>query len=164
MNDNVSEFHTQLKDLLIKYSDLFKELGAVEQLKYQGAKAFDLHALNTAMKEEQVLIMTLRGYEQKRILLFKALNLPERTPLSQLEQILSPAVRREFSDYTKQLLSSYRFFLSIYEKTRNILEMNARLLDRHIQDLDKRTTLGRPYKQDGSSEIQSFHRMKNIQI
>lgn len=38
MNDNVSEFHTQLKDLLIKYSDLFKELGAVEQLKYQGQK------------------------------------------------------------------------------------------------------------------------------
>ena len=164
MNDNISEFHTQLKDLLIKYSDLFKELGAVEQLKYQGAKAFDLHALNTAMKEEQVLIMTLRGYEQKRILLFKALNLPERTPLSQLEQILSPAVRREFSDYTKQLLSSYCFFLSIYEKTHNILEVNARLLDRHIQDLDKRTTSGRPYKQDGSSEIQSFHRMKNIQI
>ena len=31
----------------------------MEQLKYQGAKAFDLHALNTAMKEEQVLIMTL---------------------------------------------------------------------------------------------------------
>lgn len=164
MNNKISGFYTQLKELIDRYPGLFKELEAVEQHKYQGAKDSDLEALNTAMKEEQVLILTLKGYEQKREALYRELDIPEKTSLRNLSGVLPEDAREDMEHCTRELLTAYESFRSTYEKTREILMLQARVTDRKLKELDRRAAAASPYQPDGTRESPSFHTMKNIHI
>ena len=120
---------TSWKDYLKLMESLTKtleELTQVERDKNAAASAGDLRGVEDCMKREQVLSLTLRGYDQKRDAILGALGLKGITIRLQH----SPdELRLETKDVAEKLRQAYTLFQAASEVARDTLEVNLRAIE-----------------------------------
>ena len=122
---------TSWKDYLKLMESLTKtleELTQVERDKNAAASAGDLRGVEDCMKREQVLSLTLRGYDQKRDTILGALGLKGIT-LRQLVQHSPDELRLETKDVAEKLRQAYTLFQAASEVARDTLEVNLRAIE-----------------------------------
>ena len=121
----------QYRMYLAYLEDLRKQLESLTALakeKPPAVAADDLAALNDIMKREQVLSLTLRGYDQKRDTILGALGLKGIT-LRQLVQHSPDELRLETKDVAEKLRQAYTLFQAASEVARDTLEVNLRAIE-----------------------------------
>ena len=106
-----------------------EELAQVERDKNAAASAGDLRGVEECMKREQVLSLTLRGYDQKRDALLAGLGLTGVT-LSQLEDHSPPELQLETKRVVEELRRQYALFQNASQVARDTLEINLRAIER----------------------------------
>jgi len=123
---------TSWKDYLKLMESLTKtleELTQVERDKNAAASAGDLRGVEDCMKREQVLSLTLRGYDQKRETMLAQLGLRNVT-LKELERHSPPDLRMETKAAVELLRSKYALFQAASDAARITLEVNLRAIER----------------------------------
>ncbi len=106
-----------------------EELTKVEREKNDAASRGDLAGVETCMKKEHVLSLTLRGYDQKRDAMLAALDLRGIT-LSQLESRCPEELQLETKAVVEELRRQYALFQAASEVARDTLECNLRAIER----------------------------------
>ena len=81
------------------------------------------------MKREQVLSLSLRGYDQKRDAMLAALGLKGVT-LRELANHSPEELRLEVKGVAEELSRQYEIFQSASKAARNTLELNLRAIER----------------------------------
>lgn len=120
--------------LLCELSQTLEKLTEIEQKKTMAVRQDDLDLLNQCMKQEQVLSLTLRGYEQKRQTTLSAWNL-EHLPLSGLSSHVPPEHRIEAKRIAEQLLRQYELFKGSLEVAQNTIECNLHQVEKHLNEV-----------------------------
>ena len=123
---------TSWKDYLKLMESLTKtleELTQVERDKNAAASAGDLRGVEECMKREQVLSLTLRGYDQKRDSLLRDLGITG-VRLSTLVDHSPEELRLETKAVAEELRRQYALFQTASEVARNTLECNLRAIER----------------------------------
>lgn len=128
-----SEVHDYLA-LLCELRETLEKLTEIEQKKTIAVRQDDLNLLNECMKQEQVLSLTLRGYEQKRLSTLSAWNL-EHLPLSGLSSHVPPEQRLEAKRIAEELLRQYELFKGSMEVAQNTIECNLHQVEKHLNEL-----------------------------
>ena len=122
----------QYRMYLAYLEDLRKQLESLTALakeKPPAVAADDLAALNDIMKREQVLSLSLRGYDQKRDAMLAALGLKGVT-LRELANHSPEELRLEVKGVAEELRRQYEIFQSASKAARNTLELNLRAIER----------------------------------
>jgi len=101
------------------------ELTQVERQKNDAASKGDVIMVEECMKHEQVLSLTLRGYDQKRDVMLAELGLRGVT-LSQLEDRSPDEFQLETKAVVEELRRQYRLFQAASQVARDTLEINLR--------------------------------------
>lgn len=115
--------------LMVSLTHTLEELTQVEREKNDAASRGDLAGVEACMKREQVLSLTLRGYDQKRDAMLAALDL-RGTTLSQLETRCPEELRLEVKGVVEELRRQYGLFRAASEVARDTLEVNLRAIER----------------------------------
>ena len=105
--------------LMRSLSKTLGDLTEVEHDKNAAAARGDLRGVEECMKREQVLSLTLRGYDQKRDSLLRDLGITG----VRLSTLVTKAVAEE-------LRRQYALFQTASEVARNTLECNLRAIER----------------------------------
>lgn len=105
-----------------------EELAQVERDKNAAASAGDLRGVEECMKREQVMSLTLRGYDQKRDALLAALGLQGVT-LSQLEDHSPDEYQLETKKVVEELRRQYTLFQAASQVARHTLEINLHAIE-----------------------------------
>lgn len=134
------DFHGYL-ELLRQLSQTIAQLTQVEQEKAEAVLQDDLERLNQCMKQEQVLSLTLRGYDQKREAALAALQLTG-VPLSGLATHAPAELQIETQQCVEALLAQYRLFQGVSEVTRDTLECNLHQINQILEGLDNGKNAG----------------------
>ena len=106
-----------------------EQLTQVEREKNAAASQGDLAGVEDCMKREQVLSLSLRGYDQKRDKMLAELGLRGVT-LSQLEDHSPPELQMETKRVVEELRRQYTLFQAASQVVRNTLEVNLREIER----------------------------------
>ena len=106
-----------------------EELSQVERDKNAAASAGNLAEVENCMKREQVLSLSLRGYDQKRDAMLSALNL-KGVNLRNLVEHSPEEYRLETKDVAEKLRQQYEVFQAASRAARNTLEINLRAIER----------------------------------
>ena len=106
-----------------------EQLTQVEQEKNTAAAQGDLLGVEECMKREQVLSLSLRGYDQKRETMLAQLGLKNVT-LKELERHSPPDLRMETKAAVELLRSKYALFQAASDAARITLEVNLRAIER----------------------------------
>lgn len=106
-----------------------EELSQVERDKNAAASAGNLAEVENCMKREQVLSLSLRGYDQKRDAMLSALNL-KGVNLRNLVEHSPEEYRLETKDVAEKLRQQYEVFQAASRAVRNTLEINLRAIER----------------------------------
>ena len=124
--------------LLGSLGQTLEQLTQVEKDKNAAASQGDVTGVQACMKQEQVLSLSLRGYDQKRDKMLAELGLRNVT-LSQLEDHSPSELILETRRAVEELRRQYSLFQAASEVTRNTLEVNLREIERFqaIQAGDK---------------------------
>ena len=115
--------------LLVSLTHTLEELTKVEGEKNTAASAGDLVMVEECIKREQVMSLTLRGYDQKRNAMLAALDL-RGTTLNQLESRCPEELQLEVKGVAEELRRQYEIFQSASKAARNTLELNLRAIER----------------------------------
>lgn len=115
--------------LLDSLSHTLEQLAQVERDKNAAASQGDLAGVEACMKREQVLSLSLRGYDQKRDKLLAGLGLKD-VSLSQLEDHSPPELQLETRRTVEELRRQYALFQAAEQVARNTLEVNLREIER----------------------------------
>lgn len=115
--------------LMVSLTHTLEELTKVEQKKNDAASRGDLAGVEACMKQEQVLSLTLRGYDQKRDTMLAALDL-RGTTLSQLESRCPEELQLETKGVVEELRRQYSLFQAASQVARDTLEVNLRAIER----------------------------------
>ena len=115
--------------LLRNLSKTLEQLTQVERDKNAAAAAGDLAGGEECMKREQVLSLSLRGYDQKRDAMLAALGLKGVT-LRELANHSPEELRLEVKGVAEELRRQYEIFQSASKAARNTLELNLRAIER----------------------------------
>ncbi len=115
--------------LMVSLTHTLEELTRVEREKNDAASRGDLAGVETCIKREQVLSLTLRGYDQKRDAMLAALGLRGIT-LSQLESRCPEELQLETKGVVEELRRQYELFQAASEVARDTLEVNLRAIER----------------------------------
>lgn len=116
-------------NLMVSLTHTLEELTKVEREKNDAASRGDLAGVEACMKREQVLSLTLRGYDQKRDAMLAALDL-RGTTLSQLESRCPEELQLETKGVVEELRRQYSLFQAASEVARDTLEVNLRAIER----------------------------------
>ena len=116
--------------LLGGLSRTLEQLTQVEQEKNVAASQGNLPGVEECMKREQVISLTLRGYDQKRDKLLTELGLQGVT-LSQMEDHSPPELQLETKRAVEELRRKYTLFQAASQVARNTLEINLREIERY---------------------------------
>ena len=116
-------------DLMRSLSRTLTELTRVEDEKNAAASRGDLLAVEDCMKREQVLSLTLRGYDQKRDTLLADLGL-QGVKLKQLQYHSPEGLEMETKAVVEELRQQYAMFQAASDAARNTLEINLRAIER----------------------------------
>lgn len=114
-----------LLKLLRELTGSLETLAQVERDKNEAACQGDLAGVEECMKREQVMSLTLRGYDQRRDKLLAQLGLAGTT-LSQLEDRSPDQLQLETKAVVEQLRRQYKLFQGASQVARNTLEINLR--------------------------------------
>ena len=106
-----------------------EQLTKVERDKNDAAARGDVPGVEECMKREQVISLSLRGYDQKRDAMLAQLGLRGVT-LSQLEDHSPPELQLETKRTVEQLRRQYTLFQSASQVARDTLEINLRAIER----------------------------------
>jgi len=131
---------TLLRDL----GETLANLTEIEQQKINAVRQDDLSLLNDCMKQEQVLSLTLRGYEQKRQTILHAQNMDD-VPLGSLSAHVPEAYRAEAKQVSESLLRQYQLFNGAFEVAQNTLECNLHQIEKLLHDLGAEPTPASAY-------------------
>ena len=131
-------------DLLRDLSETLAQLTTIEQQKTQAVREDDLAKLNECMKQEQVLSLTLRGYEQKRQTLLTALPL-HNIPLSRLAAHVPSEQALEAKAVAEALLREYSLFKGSFEVAQNTLECNLHQIEQYLDEAGAAPLAGNGY-------------------
>jgi len=101
------------------------ELTQVEREKHDAASQGNLAGVEECMKHEQVMSLTLRGYDQKRDAMLADLGLRGVT-LSQLEEHSPDEFQLETKTVVEELRRQYKLFQAASQVARDTLEINLR--------------------------------------
>lgn len=127
----------EFQDYLTFLQELVRELDAltgVEQKKIAAIQAGDAGILDACMKQEQAAALSLRGREQRRRDMLRALGL-EHVSLRELPQHCPAQYKAQTNEITQQVLRSYQVLTTAQQAARTLMESNLR----HIQqELDRR--------------------------
>lgn len=118
--------------LLRGLSRTIEQLTQVERDKNEAASSGDLKGVEECMKREQVLSLSLRGYDQKRTAMLADLGL-EGVRLSGLAARSPEEFRLETRDAAEELRRQYALFQAASTAARHTLEINLRAIEQ-IQD------------------------------
>lgn len=115
--------------LLGSLSRTLEQLTQVERDKNAAASQGDVAGVEACMKREQVLSLSLRGYDQKRDKMLAELGLKNVT-LTQLERHSPSELLLETRRTVEELRRQYELFQAASQVTRNTLEVNLREIER----------------------------------
>ena len=115
--------------LMTSLTRTLEELTRVERDKNDAVSRGDLPGVEACMKKEQVLSLTLRGYDQKRDAMLAALDL-RGTTLSQLESRCPEELQLEVKGAVEELRRQYGLFQAASQVARDTLEVNLRAIER----------------------------------
>ena len=115
--------------LMTGLTHTLEELTQVEQDKNDAASQGNLIAVEECMKREQVLSLSLRGYDQKRDKILAELGL-QGVALSQMEAHSPDEFQMETKRVIEKLRRQYKLFQAASETARNTLEINLRAIER----------------------------------
>lgn len=120
--------------LLRELGNTLAALTEIEQKKTNAVRLDDLAALNECMKQEQVLSLTLRGFEQRRQSILMAWNVGD-APLRALSSHLPDEFRLEAKAVEETLRRQYDLFRGAFEVAQNTLECNLHQIEKHLAEL-----------------------------
>ena len=115
--------------LLDSLGHTLEQLTQVEKDKNAAASQGDVAGVQACMKQEQVLSLSLRGYDQKRDKMLAELGL-QGVNLNQLEDHSPPELILETRRTVEELRRQYDLFQAASQVTRNTLEVNLREIER----------------------------------
>ena len=118
--------------LLDSLGQELRRLCAVERDKIAAVRAHDLDALNDCIKREQAAALSLRGREQQRDALLKALGL-EGVPLRELPRRCPPERRAQAARAVESLLRDYAVLRSVQAPARDLLERERKAVDAALE-------------------------------
>lgn len=110
-------------------SHTLEQLTQVERDKNDAVSRGDLPEVEECMKREQVLSLSLRGYDQKRDAMLAALGL-NGTTLDQLESRCPEELQLEVKGVAEELRRQYELFQAASQVARDTLEVNLRAIER----------------------------------
>lgn len=116
--------------LLDSLGRTLEQLTQVERDKNAAASQGDVAGVQACMKQEQVLSLSLRGYDQKRDKLLAELGLKGVT-LSQMEDHSPPELQLETKRAVEELRRKYTLFQTASQVARDTLEINLREIERY---------------------------------
>ena len=127
---DMSDHQAYLK-LLRELGDCLDRLGELSEQKAQTVRADDLLAMDEVLKQEQVLSLSLRGLEQRRVKLLAKLGLSD-VPLAELPGKYPPELMDEAKQTVEGLRSSFKVFRARADMARSLLELNLHQIDKMI--------------------------------
>lgn len=116
-------------NLMRSLSRTLEELSQVEREKNAAASRGDLGGVEACMKQEQVLSLKLRGYDQRRDKILAELGMSGLT-LNQMESRSPEQLRLETKAVAEELRRQYGIFQAASGAARNTLEVNLRAIER----------------------------------
>lgn len=116
-------------NLMRSLTHTLEGLTQVEREKNDAASRGDLAGVEECMKREQVISLTLRGYDQKRDAMLAELGLRGVT-LSQLESRCPEELQLETKGVVEKLRQQYELFQGASKVARDTLEVNLRAIER----------------------------------
>lgn len=146
-------------DYLVLLGELNKDMEQLSQLaqkKSDAVRRDDLIALDQVLKQEQVVSLSIRGQEQRRLKLLSQLGLSD-VPLSRLASHYPAELQLQARQAAETLLRSYDLYRAAAEVARNTLECNLHELDKIVSDLGGAQAAGAGYT---SPDIQPPQKMK----
>ena len=116
-------------NLMRSLTHTLEGLTQVEREKNDAASRGDLAGVEACMKREQVISLTLRGYDQKRDAMLAELGLRGVT-LSQLESRCPEELQLETKGVVEKLRQQYELFQAASQVARDTLQVNLRAIER----------------------------------
>ena len=116
-------------NLMRNLTKTLTQLAQLEREKNAAASAGDLVMVEECIKREQVMSLTLRGYDQKRNAMLAALDL-RGTALNQLESRCPEELQLEVKGVAEELRRQYALFQAASQVARDTLEVNLRAIER----------------------------------
>ena len=116
-------------NLMRNLTKTLTQLAQLEREKNAAASAGDLVMGEECIKREQVMSLTLRGYDQKRDIMLADLGLKGIT-LDQLEQHSPDEFQLETKAVVEDLRRQYKLFQAASTVARDTLEVNLRAIER----------------------------------
>ena len=123
--------HQAYLNLLRELGGCLDRLGELSEEKANTVRQDDLLAMDEVLKQEQVLSLSLRGLEQRRIKLLAKLGL-DGVPLADLPKKYPAELQDEAKQTVNALRDSYKIFRARADMARNLLELNLHQIDRLI--------------------------------
>ena len=123
--------HQAYLDLLKELRGCLDRLGELSAEKAKTVRQDDLLAMDEVLKQEQVLSLSLRGLEQRRVKLLAKLGL-SGVPLADLPGRYPEELQDEAKRTVEELRESYSIFRARADMARNLLELNLHQIDKAI--------------------------------
>lgn len=123
--------HQAYLNLLKELGGCLNRLGELAEQKARTIRQDDLLAMDEVLKQEQVLSLSLRGLEQRRVKLLARLGL-SGVPLADLPGKYPEELRDEAGRTVEELRDSYQVFRARADMVRNLLELNLHQIDKFI--------------------------------
>ena len=107
-------------------------LTAIEQKKIEAIRTGDLDALNECMKQEQAASLSLRGHEQRRTELLRALGL-EQVPLRELSRHAPAELKGEAAQIAERMIRTYQVLSSAQSSARTLMEKDLHQIEKQLE-------------------------------
>ena len=107
-------------------------LTAIERKKIEAIRTGDLDALNECMKQEQAASLSLRGHEQRRTELLRALGL-EQVPLRELSRHAPAELKGEAAQTAERMMRTYQVLSSAQSSARTLMEKDLHQIEKQLE-------------------------------
>ena len=121
--------------LLEQLTRTIHQLTGIEQNKTMAASQGNLEELETCMRQEQAMSLSLRGHDQKRDALLARMGLTG-VPLRELERHAPVDLLMETKRVAETLRREYGLFQTASQVARNTLECNLRMIEKARAQLE----------------------------
>lgn len=129
----MSELHGEYLKLLDGLAGTLDQLADVARKKVKSTREGDLEVLNQCMKEEQVVTLSLKTFEKKRIQMLGQLGLQD-VPLNQLSEHFPDESRRQARNTVENLQRQFERYQSASTAARSAMERALRDIERMLPD------------------------------
>ena len=120
-------------DFLGRLGHTLEQLTELARQKSLAVRNDDLAAVSDCMKQEQVISLSLRGMEAKRVKMLTELGL-EGVPLSGLSAHCPEELRARAREVSALLRSKYNVYTSAADVARNTLECNLHEIEKMMTE------------------------------